>query len=125
MPAILKNQVWHVKKKLDFELMKKASSLFIGTHDFTTFRASSCEATSPIREIILSELKKNNDEITYSVKSRSFLQHQVRSMVGTIKMIGENKWTLKDLIQALNSKDRQKCATPAPASGLYLESVEY
>jgi tRNA pseudouridine38-40 synthase len=105
--------------------MKKASSLFIGTHDFTTFRASSCEATSPIRDIILSELKKNNDEITYSVKSRSFLQHQVRSMVGTIKMIGENKWTLKDLKQALNSKDRQKCAPPAPAHGLYLESVEY
>ena len=125
VPAILENQVWHVKKKLDFELMKNASSLFIGTHDFTTFRASSCEATSPIREIILSELKKNNDEITYSVKSRSFLQHQVRSMVGTIKMIGENKWTLKDLKQALNSKDRQKCAPPAPAHGLYLESVEY
>ena len=124
-PAILENQVWHIKKNLDFELMKKASALFLGSHDFTTFRASSCEATSPLREIILSDLKKHNDEIIYTIKSRSFLQHQVRSMVGAIKAVGENKWTLKDFDIALKSKDRNKCATPAPACGLYLVSVEY
>ena len=124
-PAILENRVWHISKILNFELMKKASKLFIGSHDFTTFRASSCMATSPKREIILSDLKKKNDEIIYIVKSRSFLQHQVRSMVGAIKAVGENKWTLGHLDDAFKSQDRNKCAPPAPACGLYLESIEY
>ena len=104
--------------------MQEASQTFLGSHDFTTFRASSCEATSPIREITYSELQKNNDQIIYTVKSRSFLQHQVRSMVGAIKFVGEKKWSLKDLDEAL-IKNRNNCATPAPACGLYLESVEY
>jgi tRNA pseudouridine38-40 synthase len=124
-PAILENQVWHVTKNLDFKLMKQAADIFLGSHDFTTFRASSCEAASPIREIIYSDLKKNNDQIFYKVKSRSFLQHQVRSMVGAIKLVGENKWTLQDLEQALKSKDRNNCAPPAPSCGLYLECVDY
>ena len=76
-------------------------------------------------EIKLSDLKKLNDEIIYTVKSRSFLQHQVRSMVGAIKAVGENKWTLEHLDEALRLKDRNKCAPPAPAYGLYLESIEY
>ncbi len=124
-PAILENQIWHISKILDFEQMYKASKLFLGSHDFTTFRASSCTATSPHREIKLSDLKKINDEIIYTVKSRSFLQHQVRSMVGAIKAVGENKWTLEHLDEAFRSKDRNKCAPPAPACGLYLESIEY
>ncbi len=124
-PAILENRVWHITKILNFELMKKASELFIGSHDFSTFRASSCMATSPLREIILSDLEKKNDEIIYKVKSRSFLQHQVRSMVGAIKAVGESKWTLGHLDHAFKSQDRNKCAPLAPACGLYLESVEY
>ncbi len=124
-PTILKNHVWHITKILNFELMKKASELFLGIHDFTTFRASSCMAISPQREIVLSDLKKNNDEIIYIVKSRSFLQHQVRSMVGAIKVVGESKWTLGHLDEVFKSKNRNKCAPPAPACGLYLESVEY
>ena len=124
-PAISENRVWHITKILNFELMKEASDSFRGSHDFTTFRSSSCTATSPKREIILSDLKKNNDEIIYIVKSRSFLQHQVRSMVGAIKAVGESKWTLEHLEEAFKSKDRNKCAPPAPACGLYLESVEY
>ena len=124
-PAILENRVWHITKILNFELMKKASELFIGSHDFTTFRASSCMAKSPQREIILSDLKKNNDEIIYTVKSRSFLQHQVRSMVGAIKVVGESKWTLGHFDKVFKLKDRNKCAPPAPACGLYLETVEY
>ena len=124
-PAILENHAWHIKKTLNFELMKKASELFLGSHDFTTFRAASCMAKSPQREIILSDLKKKNDEIIYIVKSRSFLQHQVRSMVGAIKAVGESKWTLGYLDKAFKLKDRNKCAPPAPACGLYLESIEY
>ena len=99
--------------------------MFLGSHDFTTFRASACEAVSPVREIVSSELNKKDDEIIYRIKSRSFLQHQVRSIVGAIKAVGEEKWTLKDLDQALKSKNRNNCATPAPACGLYLEYVEY
>jgi len=124
-PTILKNQVWHVTKKLDFDQMKKASSIFLGTHDFTTFRASSCEAKSAIREITYSNLSREENVIIYKIKSRSFLQHQVRSIVGAIKAVGENKWTLDLLEQVLKLKDRNKCATPAPAFGLYLENVEY
>ena len=105
--------------------MQEASQTFLGSHDFTTFRASSCEATSPIREITYSELQKNNDQIIYTVKSRSFLQHQVRSMVGAIKFVGEKKWSLKHLDEVLKLKNRNNCATPAPACGLYLENVEY
>ena len=124
-PAILENQVWHVTKKLNFDQMKKASAIFLGSHDFTTFRASACEAVSPVREIVSSELNKKDDEIIYRIKSRSFLQHQVRSIVGAIKVVGEEKWTLKDLDQALKSKNRNNCAPLAPACGLYLECVEY
>ena len=124
-PAILENRIWHISKILNFEQMYKASKLFLGSHDFTTFRASSCTAISPHREIKLSDLKKLNDEIIYTVKSRSFLQHQVRAMVGAIKAVGENKWTLEYLDEVFRSKDRNKCAPPAPACGLYLESIEY
>ena len=124
-PAILEKKVWHVSKNLNFEKMKKASNIFLGSHDFTTFRASSCEAASPIRDIIYSELKKKNDEIIYVIKSQSFLQHQVRFIVGAIKIVGEDRWTLKELKKALKIKNRTYCAPLAPACGLYLEHVKY
>ena len=124
-PAILEQKAWHISKKLDFDLMKEAASVFLGVHDFTTFRSSSCEANSPIREIIHSQIEKKGDEIIYRIKSRSFLQHQVRSIVGAIKNVGEKKWSLNDLKKSLLSKNRKNCASPAPACGLYLENVQY
>jgi tRNA pseudouridine38-40 synthase len=123
--AILKDKAWHVSIPLDSDSMQVAANLFLGDHDFTTFRAASCEATSPIRTIAKAEVVKKEDKITIIFASRSFLQHQVRSMVGSLKLVGEKKWTVQDLQSALDSKDRKRCGTLAPACGLYLAKVEY
>ena len=124
-PTLQKNQYWHVSKKLDVNLMNDSAKFFLGEHDFTTFRSVSCEAKSPIRLIENSKIDVKEDEIYYTIQSRSFLQHQVRSMVGALKFIGEGKWTLDSLSSALAFKDRKKCATPAPSCGLYLKQVDY
>ncbi len=121
----MKDKAWHVSIPLDSDSMQVAANLFLGDHDFTTFRAASCEATSPIRTIAKAEVIKKEDKITIIFASRSFLQHQVRSMVGSLKLVGEKKWTVQDLQSALDSKDRKRCGTLAPACGLYLAKVEY
>jgi len=123
--ALSKNKAWHLITELDLESMKQAAKTFLGQHDFSTFRSSSCEAKSPVRDIKVSNLSQVNEEIIYEIQSRSFLQHQVRSMVGAIKLVGEGKWTLTDIKSALDSKDRKKCAPPAPSCGLYLKEVKY
>lgn len=120
-----KNRAWLVKKKLNTRLMKKALKLFLGKHNFNAFRSSSCGAKSPIRTIEKSTLTKKGNKILIVFSSRSFLQHQVRSMVGCLKVIGEGKWRIDDLKRLLKSKKRSLCATPAPPSGLYLYKVTY
>jgi tRNA pseudouridine38-40 synthase len=105
--------------------MQSAIKVFEGEHDFTTFRAASCEAASPVRTISKTNIVKHYDEIIITFESRSFLQHQVRSMVGALKLVGEGKWSKYDLQLALEAKDRTKCGALAPASGLYLAKVEY
>ena len=123
--ALQKNKAWHIRKKLDLLSMKKGARFLLGTHDFSTFRASACGAKSPIRTMEKILIKKNKDKITLQFTSRSFLQQQVRSMVGCLKYLGEAKWNLKDFIKSFKSKNRLKCAPPAPACGLYLAKVEY
>ena len=123
--AISKNKAWHISKPLNEKLISAAIKIFEGTHDFTTFRAASCEASSPIRTIEHTEVKIRNEEIFITFQSRSFLQHQVRSMVGALKLIGEEKWSIYDLQSALDSKDRSRCAALAPACGLYLLKVSF
>ena len=123
--ALQKNKAWHIRKKLDLLSMKKGAKFLLGTHDFSTFRASSCGAKSPIRTIEKILIKKHKDKITLQFTSRSFLQQQVRSMVGCLKYLGECKWNLNDFIKSFKSKNRLKCAPPAPACGLYLVKVEY
>ena len=105
--------------------MKKGAKLLLGTHDFSTFRASSCGAKSPIKTMEKVLIKKNNDKITLQFTSRSFLQQQVRSMVGCIKYLGEGKWNMNTFKNSFKSKNRKKCAPPAPACGLYLKSIFY
>ena len=105
--------------------MKKGAKLLLGTHDFSTFRASSCGAKSPIKTMEKISIKKNNDKITLQFTSRSFLQQQVRSMVGCIKYLGEGKWNLDTFKQSFKSKNRIRCAPPAPACGLYLTKIKY
>ena len=123
--ALQKNKAWHIRKKLDLLSMKKGAKFLLGTHDFSTFRASACGAKSPIRTMEKILIKKNKDKITLQFTSRSFLQQQVRSIVGCLKYLGEAKWNLKDFIKSFKSKNRLKCAPPAPACGLYLAKVEY
>ena len=123
--ALQKNKAWHIRKKLDIKLMEKGAKLLLGTHDFSTFRSSACGAKSPIKTMEIISIKKNNDKITLKFVSKSFLQQQVRSMVGCIKYLGEKKWNLDDFKKSFKSKKRFKCAPPAPPCGLYLAAVIY
>jgi tRNA pseudouridine38-40 synthase len=123
--ALQKNKAWHIQKKLDVKIMKKGAKLLLGTHDFSTFRSSSCGAKSPIKTMEKIIIKKNKDRIILKFTSKSFLQHQVRSMVGCIKYLGEGKWNLKNFNNSFASKNRKRCAPPAPSCGLYLTKIEY
>ena len=123
--ALQKNKAWHIRKKLDVKVMKKGARLLLGTHDFSTFRASSCGAKSPIKTMEKISIKKNKEKITLKFTSKSFLQQQVRSMVGCIKYLGEGKWSLDTFKNSFKSKNRTKCAPPAPACGLYLAKIKY
>ncbi len=105
--------------------MRKGTEILRGTHNFSTFRASSCQAKSPIKTIKKAMIKKKNNKIILTFQSKSFLQQQVRSMVGCLKYLGEGKWSLKKFKQIMLSKNRTNCAPPAPAHGLYLFKVNY
>jgi len=120
-----KNRAWFIKKKLDINLIKKALKILKGTHDFSTFRASSCQAKSAIRTLDSATFKKLGEIIEITFSSKSFLQQQVRSMVGAIKYVGEKKWTLEQFKNNFKSKRRVNCAPPAPTCGLYLKKVKY
>ena len=123
--TLQKNKAWHIRKKLDIKAMKKGSKLLLGTHDFSTYRAASCGAKSPVRTIEKILIKKNKDKISLQFTSRSFLQQQVRSMVGCIKYLGEGKWSIDKFKNIFKSKKRSACAPPAPACGLYLKNIIY
>ena len=124
-PSIEKGRGWHVIKDLDISLMKKGAKKLLGTKDFSTFRSSSCNAKSPIRTMKSIRIKSIKGRIEIQFKSQSFLQQQVRSMVGCLKYLAEKKWNLKKFDLVLKSKKRILCAPPAPAEGLFLEKVIY
>ncbi len=124
-PVLDQNRGWHVINKLDLKIMKKAAKKLIGTNDFSTFRASSCRAKSPIKTMKSVKIKSKNNRIEIEFQSQSFLQQQVRSMVGCLKYVGEKKWTLKKFTKVMDSKKRILCAPPAPPEGLYLARVIY
>ena len=111
--------------KLDINMMKKAAKELIGTNDFSTFRASTCRAKSPVKTMKSVRIRSNNNKIDIEFQSQSFLQQQVRSMVGCLKYVGEKKWTLKKFISVIKLRDRTLCAPPAPPEGLYLSKVIY
>ena len=124
-PSIERNRAWHIRKKLDLEMIKKGAKKLSGTYDFSTFRASNCYSKSPIRTLKKIKVKRLNEKITIQFKSKSFLRNQVRSMVGCLKYLGEKKWSLKKFESVFKSKKRKLCAPPAPAHGLYLFKVNY
>ena len=120
-----KNRAWHIKLSLNTKLMKKAAKLLEGTKDFSTYRSSSCGSKSPVKKLERAIVVKKGSQIIITFKSKSFLQQQVRSMVGCLKFVGENKWSLKQFKSVMKSKKRANCAPPAPARGLYLLKVSY
>jgi tRNA pseudouridine38-40 synthase len=123
--TINKNRSWLIKKKLDIKKMKKAINYLRGTHNFSAFRSSSCSAKNPIRTINKVNIEKKGDKIIIKFESKSFLQKQVRSMVGCLKYVGENKWKPEKIKNVINLKKRKLCAPPAPPEGLYLKNVFY
>ena len=124
-PILDKNKVWYLRSKLDIKQMKKAAKKLIGTHNFNTFRSSNCQAKSPIRTIKKIKITRKDEKIIFILRSKSFLRNQVRSIIGCLKYVGDNKWTIKEFEKVLNSKNRNQCAPPAPAQGLYLSKIIY
>ncbi|MBI1238522.1 MAG: tRNA pseudouridine(38-40) synthase TruA [Alphaproteobacteria bacterium] len=123
--ALEANRAWHINHALDADAMHAAADRLIGRHDFTTFRAAQCQAKSPVKTLDQLEVFSRGDEIHVTARARSFLHHQVRSMVGTLKKVGEGAWTPADVAAALAAKDRASCGPMAPSCGLYLVRVGY
>ena len=124
-PVLEKHRVWHVMRDLDPEAMHTGAQALVGRHDFTTFRSSECQAKSPVKTLDRLEVRRAGDEIHVEASARSFLHHQVRSMVGSLKLVGEGKWRPRGMAKALDAKDRAQCGPVAPPEGLYLVRVDY
>ena len=124
-PALDARRVWHVPRALDAGLMAEAAQTLVGRHDFTTFRAAECQATSPERTLDRLDVARDGDEIRIRASARSFLHHQVRSMVGTLSLAGSGRWSVGDVRAALEAKDRSRCGPTAPAAGLCFVGVDY
>jgi tRNA pseudouridine38-40 synthase len=119
------NRAWLVYKPLDIERMRQAAAYLVGKHDFSAFRAQECQASSPIKTLDELSMQQNDTHIIFFARARSFLHHQVRNMVGTLKIIGEGKLEAVDVDRILSSKDRTQAGPTAPACGLYLMKVSY
>lgn len=123
--ALLAGRVWLVRRALDAEAMQAAAQALLGQHDFSTFRDSECQASSPVRTLGAMDVVRRSDRIDVTVSAQSFLHRQVRSMVGSLEHVGSGRWTAGDLAEALRAADRRRCGQVAPAAGLYLERVAY
>jgi len=124
-PSIEKNRAWYLKKTLNTKVMREGAKMLQGTKNFSTFRSSSCTAKSPIKTLDRVKIINSKNKIEIFFTSKSFLQQQVRSMVGCLKYLGEEKWDLEKFKKAIISKKRSNCAPPAPAHGLYLMKIKY
>ncbi len=120
-----RGQAWLVHKPLDADAMHAAAQVLVGNHDFTTFRSVQCQAKSPVKTVDEISVARYADEIEITCRARSFLHNQVRSFVGTLKMVGEGKWTKRQVEKALAARDRAACGPVAPPDGLYLLQVDY
>jgi len=123
--VLLQNRVWWIPVPLDVEKMRLASKCLLGKHDFTSFRAAACQAKSPIKTLDKLDIIENGEEIRFEVEARSFLHHQVRNFVGTLKMVGDEQLAVDDVQKILEAKDRKQAGVTAPAWGLYLSQVWY
>jgi tRNA pseudouridine38-40 synthase len=123
--TVERGRAWRVGRQLDAARMHQAGQALTGTHDFTTFRAIECQAKSPVKTVSSLAVTRTGAEIVLEVSARSFLHHQVRSFAGSLRLVGEGKWSAGDLQAALQAKDRTQCGPVAPANGLYLVQVDY
>jgi tRNA pseudouridine38-40 synthase len=123
--ALERMRAWGVFRPLDAKAMDEAAQVLIGHHDFTTFRSTECQAESPEKTLDRLTASRHGEIIRVEASARSFLHNQVRSLVGSLKLVGEGKWTARDLEAALAAKDRARCGPVAPAHGLYLVKVDY
>ena len=124
-PALDRRRVWWLPIDLDAAAMHEAAQALVGHHDFTTFRATACQAASPMKTLERLDVERAGDEIRVHAEARSFLHNQVRSMVGSLKHAGTGKWTRADMAAALAACDRAACGPVAPPTGLYLTRVSY
>lgn len=124
-PALDRHRVWHVARPLDAEAMDVAAQEIVGKHDFTTFRSSECQAKSPVKTLDRLSVRREAEMVVIEAVARSFLHNQVRSMVGSLKLVGEGRWRRGDMGRALHARDRKACGPVSPAAGLYLERVDY
>jgi tRNA pseudouridine38-40 synthase len=124
-PALDRHRVWHVPRRLDAALMHDAAQTLVGRHDFTTFRASECQANSPVRTLERLDVARLGDEIRVEAAARSFLHSQVRSLVGTLAQAGGGRWSVAEVRAALDARDRAACGPLAPPGGLTLVGVDY
>jgi tRNA pseudouridine38-40 synthase len=124
-PTLERDHVWHVARCLDASAMHAAAQCLVGRHDFSTFRAAECQASSPVRTLDRLDVLRADDVIEVHASARSFLHHQVRSMVGSLEHVGCGKWNPANLKTALEARDRARCGMVAPARGLFLMRVDY
>ena len=124
-PALDKGKVWWLPMELEANAMHEAAQVLMGNHDFTTFRAAACQAQSPVKTLDRIDVSRYGELIEIRCDARSFLHNQVRSMVGSLKLVGEGKWRTGDLKAALDAADRSRCGPVSPPDGLYLLKVEY
>ena len=123
--ALEPQRVWHVQRPLDTEAMARSAQHLLGRHDFTTFRASSCQAKSPVRTLDLLDIRRDGEAVTIHAGARSFLHHQVRNLVGSLAWVGHGRWTPEDMARALAARDRRAGGPTAPPEGLCLMEVRY
>jgi tRNA pseudouridine38-40 synthase len=120
-----RRRAWRVPRQLDVAAMHAAARRLVGKHDFTTFRSTECQSKSPLKTLDQLDVTRNGDEVRIETSARSFLHNQVRSMVGSLVLVGNGKWSADDLAAALAARDRAACAPVAPPEGLYLVRVDY
>jgi tRNA pseudouridine38-40 synthase len=124
-PALLEGRIWHVEHPLDATAMAAAAASLLGRHDFSSFRASACQANSPLRTLDRLDVTRQGDMVEIIAEARSFLHHQVRNMVGTLKLVGEGRWPVERVAAALAARNRTAAGPTAPAEGLALIGVRY
>ncbi|WP_428375825.1 tRNA pseudouridine(38-40) synthase TruA [Lichenicoccus sp.] len=124
-PALDANRAWHVRQHLDIARMQAAAALLVGRHDFSSFRAASCQARSPVRTLDRLDVTRAGESVMLRAEARSFLHHQIRNLAGTLKLVGDHRWNLEDVAAALAARDRSQAGPTAPPQGLCLLAVAY